>query len=96
MSDEEKLKQNENIRSLLILVAALAAIWLWFSWFYGWPPFSSQGITTQEDTMQQIPQSVLDSFTAPADSLGNDIPQSVLDSSTAPAKPSSVPDLYTL
>ncbi len=96
MSYEEKSEQNGNIRLLLILVAALAALWLWISWFYGWSPFLSQGITAEEDTTQQIPQSVLDSFTAPADSTESDIPQSVLDSFTAPTKSSSVPDLYTL
>ncbi len=84
MNDEERSTQNGGIHWLLILISALVAIWLWVSWLRGWFPFSSQTTNTSEGAIQQVPQSVLDSLTAPTDSPVNEVPQSVLDSLTAP------------
>ena len=84
MNDEEKSEQNGGIHWLLILIGSLVPIWLWVSWLYGWFPFSSEITATSEKTMQDIPQSVLDSLAAPIDPSIDDIPQSVLDSLTAP------------
>ena len=79
----------------LILIVVLAMLWIWISWLYGWFPFSSQVTTTLEETTQRIPQTTLDSFTAPTDVPMNDIPQSVLDSFTAPTDSPSVLDSNT-
>ena len=70
--------------TILLLALALVAGWMWASWLYGWFPFLSEITATSEKTMQDIPQSVLDSLAAPIDPSIDDIPQSVLDSLTAP------------
>lgn len=80
--------------SLLILIGGLIAVWLWISWLYGWFPFSSGVTATSEKTMQDIPQNVLDSLTAPNDVPASDVPQNVLDSLTAPTE-SLLPDSGT-
>ena len=97
MNNKEKSGQSEDMHRLFILIGALVTIWLWVSWLRGWFPFSSSQTTTaSEETMQQIPKSVIDSLTAPADAPVDNIPQSVIDSLTAPAESSSVPDLRIL
>ena len=91
MNDEKKLRQDGWMRWILILICALL-VWLWVSWLYGRFPFSSRNTTLSGEMAQQIPQSVLDLLTAPADTTASNIPQSVLDSLTAPSPlPSSAP-----
>lgn len=89
-----ELQRSYSSRMWWILILALMAGWIWMSWLYGWFPFSSEVTATSEKTMQDIPQNVLDSLTAPIDPPIDTIPQSVLDSLTAPAE-SPLPDSDT-
>ncbi len=89
------LRRPRSFKVWWLLILALIALWLWISWFYGRSPFSSQTTISPEETTQEIPQSVLDSLTAPTNAPESDIPQSVLDSLTAPTDSPSAPDLNT-